>query len=299
MLDAVLITATVFVAAYGRNHFVLLSTAEVSRSAALVGAPLVLAWLATIALRGGYDRGVFGAGADEYKTVVGSSYLTAASRDRLYLVQFELSRGFFVFTFLIGPARSPRAATPAPRLHRARRVGSLTQRTVIVGGADHVDAVASVFGRESWLGYHVSAPSLLPGLHGRTDVGVPVLGDAEESAALVLAYGAEVIFFAGGGLRPTRRCASGLGPRADDVQVIIAPDVTDMSSERIRVRPVGGLPLLHVDPPRWRTPALGEALFDSSVRRSALAFRPACSGRDPDQVARRWPGGVPSGPRRS
>ena len=41
---------------------------EVTQSAALVAVPLVLAWLGVIALRGGYDRGVFGAGADEYKT---------------------------------------------------------------------------------------------------------------------------------------------------------------------------------------------------------------------------------------
>ena len=37
---------------------------------------------------------------------------------------------------------------------------------------------------------------------------------------------------------------------ADNVQVIMAPGVTDVSSERIRVRPVGGLPLLHLDRPR-------------------------------------------------
>jgi exopolysaccharide biosynthesis polyprenyl glycosylphosphotransferase len=37
---------------------------------------------------------------------------------------------------------------------------------------------------------------------------------------------------------------------SDNVQVIMAPGVTDVSSERIRVRPVAGLPLLHLDRPR-------------------------------------------------
>jgi exopolysaccharide biosynthesis polyprenyl glycosylphosphotransferase len=37
---------------------------------------------------------------------------------------------------------------------------------------------------------------------------------------------------------------------SDDVQVILAPGMTDVSSERIRVRPVAGLPLLHLDRPR-------------------------------------------------
>ena len=148
LLDVVVVTATVFFAAYGRNHVIFLGSAEVSQSAALVGLPLVLAWILVIALRGGYDRGVFGAGADEYKIVVGSSLVAAAILGiGCYLTQFELSRGFFLFTFLIGPALLT-AGRYLLRgwLHRARRHGGFGQRTVIVGSADHVDAVASVFG---------------------------------------------------------------------------------------------------------------------------------------------------------
>jgi exopolysaccharide biosynthesis polyprenyl glycosylphosphotransferase len=254
VLDAVLATATVFVAVYSRNHLGLLSTAEVSSSAALVGAPLVLAWLGVIALRGGYDRGVFGAGADEYKTVVGSSYLTAAMLGiGCYLLQFELSRGFFVFTFLIGPALLAMGRYALRRaLHRARALGSLTQRTVIVGAGDHVDSVASVFGRETWLGYDVLG-AITPASDSAvaTEGGVPVLGNVNEAAALVRAYGAEVVLVAGGGFEnphAMRELAWDL--ESDDIQVIMAPGVTDVSSERIRVRPVAGLPLLHVDRPR-------------------------------------------------
>jgi hypothetical protein len=79
LLDVVLVSATVFVAAFGRNHLELFgSGAAVNESAALVGLPLVVAWIVVIAIRGGYDRGVFGAGADEYKVVVGSSLFAAA-----------------------------------------------------------------------------------------------------------------------------------------------------------------------------------------------------------------------------
>jgi exopolysaccharide biosynthesis polyprenyl glycosylphosphotransferase len=253
-LDALLVTATIFVAVFARNHLGLLSTAEVSRSAALVGGPLALAWLTVIALRGGYDRGVFGAGADEYKTVVGASYLTAAMLGiGCYLLQFELSRGFFVFTFLIGPALLASGRYGLRRaLHRARTLGSLTQRTVIVGAADHVDAVASVFDRESWLGYDVlGAITPASDCTVATEGGVRVLGDVHEAAALVRAYGAEVVLVAGGGFenpQAMRELAWDL--ESDDVQVIMAPGVTDVSSERIRVRPVAGLPLLHVDRPR-------------------------------------------------
>jgi exopolysaccharide biosynthesis polyprenyl glycosylphosphotransferase len=254
VLDATLLTAAVFVAAYVRTHGVMLESAEVSRSAALVGGPLVLAWRAVIGLRGGYDRGVFGAGADEYKTVVGSSFLTAALLGiGCYLLRFDLSRGFFVLTFLIGPALLAGGRYCLRRaVHGARRMGSLTQRTVIVGAADHVDAVASVFRRETWLGYDVLG-AITPAWDcaGATEAGVPVLGDVSEATALIRAYGAEVVLVAGGGFEnphAMRELAWDL--ESDDVQVIMAPGVTDVSSERIRVRPVAGLPLLHVDRPR-------------------------------------------------
>ena len=305
VLDAVLVTATVFVAVFARNHLGSLSTAEVSRSAALVGAPLVVAWLAVIALRGGYDRGVFGAGADEYKTVVSAGYLTAAMLGiGCYLLQFELSRGFFVFTFLIGPAllASGRYCL-RHALHRARRLGSLTQRTVIVGAADHVDSVAAVFGRESWLGYDVLG-AITPASDSTvaTEGGVPVLGDAHEAAALVRAYDAEVVLVAGGGFEnphAMRELAWDL--ESDDVQVIMAPGVTDVSSERIRVRPVAGLPLLHVDRPRSQD-ALRWAKRTFDIVGSALLLIAAAPlmllDRLPDQAARRWPGAVPPDPRR-
>ena len=87
--------------AYGRNHMLVFGSGTVTESAALIALPLVLCWVGVIALRGGYDQGVFGAGADEYKAVVSSSLLTAAALGiGCYLVQFQLSRGFFLFAFL-------------------------------------------------------------------------------------------------------------------------------------------------------------------------------------------------------
>jgi exopolysaccharide biosynthesis polyprenyl glycosylphosphotransferase len=253
-MDAVLVAATVFFAAFGRNHALLFGNAEVSRSASLVGIPLALAWIGVIALRGGYDRGVFGAGADEYKAVVSSSLFAAAILGvGCYLLKFELSRGFFIYTFLIGPALLVAGRYGLRRaLHRARQHGAFAQRTVIVGSGDHVDAVASVFEREAWLGYDVLG-ALTPASDSTvaTPGGVPVLGEVHEAAALIRAYDADVVLVAGGGFdNPQAMRGLVWDLEADDVQVIMAPGVTDVSSERIRVRPVGGLPLLHVDRPR-------------------------------------------------
>ena len=78
-----------------------------------------------------------------------------------------------------------------------------------------------------------------------------VLGDVEEAAALIRAYDADVVFVVGGAFdAPLAMRNLVWDLEADNVQVIMAPGVTDVSSERIRVRPVAGLPLLHLDRPR-------------------------------------------------
>src|SRR5262245_25935976 len=141
VLDAALVSATVFFAAFGRNHLVLFgSGAAVNASVALVAVPLVIGWLTVIPVRGGYDDGVFGAGADEYKVVVGSSLFAAAFLGiSCYLLQFELSRGFYLFTFLIGPPLLAVGRWTLRRgLHRARRRGAFGLRTMIVGSGEHL-----------------------------------------------------------------------------------------------------------------------------------------------------------------
>jgi exopolysaccharide biosynthesis polyprenyl glycosylphosphotransferase len=262
--DLALVTATVLLAAYGRSRVLMFDSGSpglsqatggpsLGQSIALVALPLVLGWIGVIALRGGYDRGVFGAGADEYKTVVNSTLLTAALLGiGCYLTKFPLSRGFFVFAFLIGPPLLVAGRYILRRsLHRARRRGSLRQRTLIIGGADHVDSVASVFDRETWLGYDILGAVVPAAASAETAGGVRVVGDVVEAAALVRAYNADVVFVVGGAFdAPLAMRNLVWDLESDNVQVIMAPGVTDVSSERIRVRPVAGLPLLHLDRPR-------------------------------------------------
>ena len=88
---------------------------------------------------------------------------------------------------------------------------------------------------------------------------------------------------------------------ADNVQVIMAPGVTDVSSERIRVRPVGGLPLIHLDRPRSQDALRwAKRTFDivGSAALLVLAAPVMLWTRLEDQALRRRPGAVPADPRR-
>ena len=269
VLDIALIVLAGVLAALGREQLTWFFGTEASvRELVGVVGPLMLAgWVATIAVLGGYREEVLGAGTDEYKRVLNAGLvaggLTAVA---CYLAQYPLSRGFFLLAYALGiPTLLVSRYLLRRVLHAARRRGSLTRSVIIAGSRSHVDDVARVLSRESWLGYRVLG-ALTPeyDLSEETSTGIPVLGNAVDAPAVAAEHGADIIFFAGGSVGSAsvmRRMFWTL--EQQQISVVVAPSVTDISSERVNVRPVGGLPLIHVDPPTWSDASRwGKRLFD-------------------------------------
>lgn len=108
------------------------------------------------------------------------------------------------------------------------------------------------------LGYDVVGVCLPPSGRGTPEelrVGaqmVPVFGDFDDVREAVLHTGATTVAVT---------CAEALGHQAMqdlswdleglDVEMLVAPGVTDVAGPRMMVRPVAGLPLLHIDKPRY------------------------------------------------
>ncbi len=254
--DLVLVTFTVFAAILGREiiPFASFPSRTVGDSLTVAGPLMMVGWVLAIFLLGGYRQQVFGAGLDEYKRVVyGSLWTAAAVGIGCYLAEFQLSRGFFILAFAIGiPALMLGRFLLRRSIHKARSHGALQHRVVIAGSEGHVDEIASVLRREKWLGYNVVGALIPePGERQTTHSGIPLLGSAASIADTAIDAEADVVFLAGGAVDSAsemRRLAWDL--EHEDVSVVIAPSVTDVSSERVSVRPVGGMPLIHLEKPR-------------------------------------------------
>jgi exopolysaccharide biosynthesis polyprenyl glycosylphosphotransferase len=256
VIDVLAVSVAGAAAALGRDRLAIFdaSSVQVSDTLGYAGPLMMGGWLLMLWLVGGYSSDVFGAGTDEYKRVLNASVLAAGLVGvGAYLAKFQLSRGFFLLLFFIGvPTLILGRFLLRRALYAARTRGALQQRVVIAGTPSHVDEVARVLRRETWLGYDVVG-ALVPsaGSTPETRAGVPVVGTPDQLLQAVDVADADVIFIAGGALDSSaqlRRIAWELEER--DVQVIVAPSVTDVSAERVRVRPVGGLPLMHIDKPR-------------------------------------------------
>jgi exopolysaccharide biosynthesis polyprenyl glycosylphosphotransferase len=217
-----------------------------------VSAPLILAvWLAALAGLGSYRPSSFGAGTDEHRRVVHASVIAAAGVGiSCFLMSLNLSRGFFVMAFLVGvPLLLLGRGTLRAAVHGARARGHWNNRVLIAGATPHVEEILKVFGRERWLGYDVVG-SLVPAGRAAAErpSGPAVLGTPNEAVQLAAAADADTLFVASGAFgtaQELRRLAWKL--EEEGVEVVVAPSVTDVAAERVRIRPVGGLPLIHLE----------------------------------------------------
>jgi exopolysaccharide biosynthesis polyprenyl glycosylphosphotransferase len=250
------VVVSCLVAVLGRGVLPLGSPTDVSDSVLRVAPTLIVLWLLAHAASGAYRAEVFGAGTDEFKRVLSAAVYTAGLLGvGCYLFKYPLSRGFFLLAFLVGvPALICGRTLLRRALRSAREHDALCQRVIIAGGPAHVDEIAAVLGRERWLGYRVIGalvPSAYPG--SETGSGIPVLGCCDDGDAVVAAGAeADVIFLTGGAAMAAgdlRQIAWDL--EQEHVQLVVAPSITDISADRVRIRPVGGLPLVHLEAPRW------------------------------------------------
>ncbi|ROR55216.1 Undecaprenyl-phosphate galactose phosphotransferase WbaP/exopolysaccharide biosynthesis polyprenyl glycosylphosphotransferase [Luteococcus japonicus] len=225
----------------------------------------VVIWLACLYSVGAYSDKNLGAGTDEYARTMHSSLMAAAFIGICcYLTRFDLSRGFYILLFAVGTPLLVLTRWMARRvIHILRRRNWLTRRVILAGNPQNIKEILAVAQRETWLGYYVVG-ALLPEGTARGDLDLPVLGTVEDALEVVDARDIDIVIFADGSFpssRNFRRMAWAL--ESHHAQMVVAPALTDVASQRIQVRPVAGIPLVLVEPPttqqagRW-----AKRLFD-------------------------------------
>ena len=228
---------------------------------------IVAAWVLVLAAQGSYDRRNFGAGAEEFRSAALASVVTAGLVGlSCYLLQLPLSRGFVVLTFGVGTPLLLAERYAIRRLvHRARKSGQLLHRVVAVGGPSGICEVVDALCRSRHVGYEVIGACIPAELSFEPDrFPVPVLGQPGALRRICAEAGADTVLVARGGYSTSqelRRIAWDL--EGSDIELVVVPSLTDIAGPRIHMRPVAGLPLLHVEQPQaGAAGGIAKRLFD-------------------------------------
>ncbi|MGH3504508.1 MAG: sugar transferase [Nocardioidaceae bacterium] len=226
-------------------------------SYSLVAVALGVAWIAGLALGGAYDRKAFGLGTEEYKRVLLASLQVAGVVAIIcYVLHMPLARGFVAVAFPVGTAALLASRYTARQwLHRSHSRGDLVRRVLAVGGPKQVADLTTQLRRQSWAGFDVVGVCLPHGSRERAVGGVPAVGTLRSVRAAARECAVDTVAITtspGITAQSVRRLSwslEGLG-----VDVLVAPALTDVAMPRIRLVPVAGLPLLHVEEPAFEGP---------------------------------------------
>jgi exopolysaccharide biosynthesis polyprenyl glycosylphosphotransferase len=122
---------------------------------------------------------------------------------------------------------------------------------IVVGDRRAVVALTADLRREKAVGFEVIGACLPePGAAFRESDELPVLGTLDDVPAMVRRHAADTVAVASAvPAQIVRRLSWGL--EGSGVDLVVAPSVVDVAGPRVSVRPVAGLPLLHVDEPEF------------------------------------------------
>jgi len=235
---------------------------------------LPVLWLVAVGLAGGYDERFIGLGPDEFRRVLQAGVcLTAGVAIMAYATKTDLARGYVLIAL---PAVTGIGVlgrfTLRKRLHKLRRLGSCMHKVVVVGHSPVAADLVGLLNRETYHGLSVVA-ACVAGPDVPADIGgIPVIRGLDDVAAVAERYEADTVAVLAcpemSGVR-LRELAWEL--EKTDTDLCVAPALLDVAGPRTTIRPVAGLPLLHMDHPEFTgARQVIKTVFDRACAASAL-----------------------------
>ena len=235
---------------------------------------LPLLWVTALALAGAYDSRFIGVGSDEFRRTLNAGIgLTAAIAFVSYATKTDIARTYVVVA-LPCTILSDLIARYAlrKRLHRFRIFGNCMRRAVLVGHADVIAELTAMLRRDTHHGLMAVAACVIGPDRPETIDGLPVVGGLGNVTDVVQRMDADTVAvlacpeMSGATLRDLAWALE-----KTDTDLCVAPALLDVAGPRTTIRPVAGLPLLHMDHPefsgvRW----LVKSAFDRTAALAAL-----------------------------
>ena len=230
---------------------------------------LPVIWVAAMLIARSYEERFLWVGAEEFRRVFFAAMMLLATLGTVsWAFKLDVARGFVVLAVPLATLLTlAQRYGQRQMLHHARRRGQHLQTTLLVGHRSAVAALDEQLDREAFHGYRVIGCCLpVDQFSPNADAfnGLPVLGGLDEVASVVLRYEVDTV--------AVLPCPELDGPalrrlgwdlEKTQAELLLAPAITEIVGTRVRIRPVCGLPLMHMERPELTgVRRLGKDLFD-------------------------------------
>ncbi|GAA4358705.1 sugar transferase [Microbacterium rhizosphaerae] len=218
---------------------------------------LVMAWMWCLSLTDSRRARVVGVGSLEYVRIVTASFrLFGTIAILAFIFRVDVARGYLLIALPVGVGLLAGSRWAWRRWLVRRRVrGEYTAQALLVGSTASVRHIARELAASPEAGYRVVGVCVDDRAAGSTigdDCDVRVLGDFGSVERVLADTGADtVIVTSGHDLPPERVKRLSWGLETGRQSLVLAPSIMDIAGPRLHTRPVAGLPLIHVETPRF------------------------------------------------
>lgn len=217
---------------------------------------IIAAWLLLLSIFGTREYRVIGSGNTEYKLITDASIrLFGLVAIVAFLFKLDLARGYILVAFPLGIAVLVFSRWLWRQWLTVQRLqGSFSSTVLLVGSEGSTSHIADVLSRVPYAGYQVVGACVPSGRDGDVLPGtdVRVVGTVDTVLEALASTGADtVIITSSDDLPPNRVRELSWSLEQGRQHLVVAPSLTDIGGPRIHTRPVAGLPLIHVETPRY------------------------------------------------
>lgn len=248
----------------------------------VVSLVIAAVWVAALSINHSRSPRIIGSGAEEYRRVLLATLSVFGGVAIVsMLLKLEIARGYLMIAlpagivFLVLLRWSARQVVARVR----QKHGRCITRVLVVGSAPAVRDLTTSLHREPRSEYQVVG-ACIPGPLPRAKIDVPgvgpipTFGDESNVVGAVTATNSHAV-----AVTATERL-NGRGIRdlsweleKLDIDLLVAPGVVDIAGPRLQMRPVAGLPLIHVEKPQYHgAKRFQKRLFDLLFSGAVVLF---------------------------
>ena len=219
-----------------------------------LSASLPVLWLAAMWVARAYETRFLTVGYEEFRRVLIAAVAVIATVGTFsWATKAEVARGYVIIALPLATMLTLLGRYSARKfVHRRRRTGDFMSNVLLVGHGHPAADLVRQMRRDAHHGMRIVGACVPNGSQSEelAAVGVPVLGSFEDVDKLVPGTAADAVAVLacpemdGSALRRLSWSLARSG-----IDLLVAPALMDVTGPRIAIRPVCGLPLLHVDEP--------------------------------------------------
>jgi exopolysaccharide biosynthesis polyprenyl glycosylphosphotransferase len=209
-----------------------------------IAAVIALIWVLVLGTTHAYDPRNLGLGSEEFRRVADAAIrVTALVAFVTFVGKLPLSRGFVAMAMPIGLLATLLSRYAGRRvLEHLRRRSHCLHRVLVVGTPAAASRLADGLSRSAATGYEVA---------GTWSPSAQDLGTEGSKLLDVLARtDADTVAVASSGFTPAKLRDISWQLEGSGVDLLVSPTLIDVAGPRIHIRPVAGLPLLHIEEPQ-------------------------------------------------